>query len=143
MAEPDWLNLDRLAEVEVSSEDPDFPIESALLPGLNDGWRASEAGKQTIRLIFTEPQSLFRIRLEFVETEIERRQEYVLRWSADAGQTFQEIVRQQWNFSPTGSTQEIEDYRIELNQVGILELSIDPDGNDGQAIASLARLQLA
>jgi len=55
---------------------------------------------QTIRLIFDEPQSLRRIALVFEETEIERTQDFVLRWSGDCGGSFQEIVRQQWNFSP-------------------------------------------
>ena len=139
----DWLNLDNIAEVEISSEHADFPVEYALLPGFTSGWRASESGKQTLRLIFIEPQTLHHIRLSFVETKIERQQEYVLRWSSDNGQTFRDIVRQQWNFSPTGSTQETEDHRVELTDVTMLELSITPDTNKGQAIASLAQLRLA
>ncbi|MBK5281000.1 MAG: hypothetical protein JJE16_02805 [Nitrospiraceae bacterium] len=54
----DWLNVERLAEVEMTSEDAAHPIESALLPGQADGWRAAEPGKQTIRLLFTQPQRL-------------------------------------------------------------------------------------
>ncbi len=37
----DWLDLERLAEVEVTSEDPAHPIESALLPNGGPGWRAA------------------------------------------------------------------------------------------------------
>jgi hypothetical protein len=141
--EPDWLNVEDIAEVEITSEDADYPIESALIPGLSSGWRAAGPGEQMIRLIFAYPQPLRRIWLNFVETRIERTQEYVLRWSADGGQSFQEIVRQQWNFSPQGATFETEDHHVELAAVTVLELSIIPDTNGGNAVASLARLQLA
>ena len=50
------------------------------------------------------------IALLFEETEIVRTQEFVLRWSPDGGHSFQEIVRQQWNFSPPNTTSEIEEY---------------------------------
>ena len=30
--EPGWLDLERLAQVEITSEDVDHPIESALIP---------------------------------------------------------------------------------------------------------------
>jgi outer membrane receptor protein involved in Fe transport len=36
------------------------------------------------------------------------------------------IVRQQWNFSPAGSTTEIEDYAVDLDGVSVLELAIQP-----------------
>jgi hypothetical protein len=139
----EWLDIEKLAVVEVTSEDAGFPIESALLPGKASGWRASDPGKQIIRLVFDNSQRLQWIRLNFEELEIERTQEYVLRWSADGGQSYQEIVRQQWNFSPAGATSEIEDYQVELPAVTILELSINPDISDGNALASLAALRLA
>lgn len=139
----EWLNLETLAEVEITSEDTAHPIESALLPNLTSGWRAAGPGTQTIRLIFAYPQRLRRIWLNFVETQSERTQEYILRWSSDGGQTFQEIVRQQWNFSPCGATSETEDHHVELPAVTVLELSITPDTSEAYAIASLAQLRLA
>ena len=138
-----WLDVERLAVVEVSSEDDAFPVESALLPGNGPGWRATEPGKQIIRLVFDNPQNLRRIRLNFEELNIERTQEYVLRWSKDSGQSYQEIVRQQWNFSPEGATSEIEDYHLELPAVTTLELSINPDISGRNALASLKELRLA
>ena len=33
----DWLDLDRLARVEVTSEDPGHPIEAALIPDRGPG----------------------------------------------------------------------------------------------------------
>jgi hypothetical protein len=142
-AEDNWLNLDKLAEVEITSEDPAHPIEAALLAGHPGGWRAATPGKQTIRLLFNEPQQLRRIRLDFYEPEIERTQEYVLRWSRDNGQSFHDIVRQQWHFSPRGATVEQEDHRCNLPIVTVLELSVIPDISGGPAVASLAQLRLA
>lgn len=145
IAPPDrlWLNVGELAEVEITSEDASHPIESALLPGGGSGWRAETPGTQTIRLIFAEPQPLRRIWLKFEETSVERTQEYVLRWSMDRGQSFREIVRQQWNFSPSGSTSEIQDRHVELQAVTMLELIITPDISGRQAYASLVQFRLA
>jgi len=139
----EWLNLEELAEIEITSEDAAHPIEFALLPDQFSGWRAAESGKQTIRLVFDQPQTLQRIRLHFVDTETERTQEYVLRWSSDGGQSFREIVRQQWNFSPEGATSETEELRVALTGVSVIELSIIPDICGGDAFASLAQLRLA
>jgi len=139
----DWLNVEELAEVEITSEDAAHPIESALLTGGTTGWRAATPGKQTIRLLFASPQRLRRIWLNFVETRIGRTQEYILRWSPDGGQSFREIVRQQWNFSPDGATCQTEDHHVELPAVTVLELSIIPDTSGGHALASLEKLRLA
>jgi F5/8 type C domain len=142
-SDEDWLKLEDLAEVEITSEDAAHPIESALLSDRGSGWHAAEPGRQTIRLVFAHPQRLRRIRLSFVETATERTQEYSLRWSADGGRSFREIVRQQWNFSPQGATGETEDHRVDLSGVTVLELSIVPNLSGGNARASLARLRLA
>ena len=137
-----WLDVDSAALVEVTSEENGFPIESALLGGENQGWRAAYPGTQTIRLIFNEPQNLRRIWLDFKDTENERTQEFVLRWSPDSGDSFREIVRQQWNFSPPDSIRETEDYAVELSAVTTLELVIVPDKSGGTARASLASFRV-
>ena len=143
VAEPDWLDLEPLAQVEVTSEEVGFSIEAALIPGRGPGWRAAQPGEQTIRLLFDEPLQLGRVHLVFQEDERERTQEFVLRWSPDGGQTYQEIVRQQYNFSPPGSAREVEDYAVDLKEVTALELKIVPDIKGGSARASLAQLRLA
>jgi hypothetical protein len=137
-----WLNLAHLAQVEVTSEDSAYPIESALIPGAGAGWRASQPGRQTIRLLFDEPQKIKRILLLFREDEQELTQEFVLRWSADEGRTYRELVRQQYNFSPPASVQEEEDYRVDLDGVTALEIVIIPDISGGGRCASLAELKL-
>jgi hypothetical protein len=95
-----WLDLGQIATVEATSEDPRFPIENAF--GSNDGpgWRASQGGKQQIRIIFDKPVSVHRMELCFHEANCERTQEFVLRWSSESGGSVREVVRQQWNFSP-------------------------------------------
>jgi hypothetical protein len=137
-----WLDLDRLAVVEVTSEDKEHPIESALVSGETRGWRAADSGTQTIRLIFDQPQSLIRISLVFEENETERTQEFVLRWSSDGGRSFREIVRQQWNFNLPNSMRESEEYQVALSDVAVLELVIVPDISRGSAHASLKSLRL-
>jgi hypothetical protein len=96
----EWLNIEEIARVEVSSEDPQYPIESAFKGGKSLGWRASQPGEQTIRLFFDEPKDLRRIQLRFSEPLVERIQQFTLRWANSQTAAFGEIVRQQWNFDP-------------------------------------------
>src|SRR5215510_10285109 len=138
-----WLDLERLAQVEITSENAEHPIESALISDRGTGWRAAQPGKQTIRLIFDKPLALERILLRFDEKEQERTQEFVLRWLPEGQQSLREIVRQQYNFSPSTTNQEIEDYRVNLNGVSVVELEIVPDISGGDAHASLAQIRLA
>jgi hypothetical protein len=133
--------IEQLAKVEVTSEDPNFPIESAFLSGEGSGWRAAEKGEQLIRMVFDSPRIIRRIRLEFSERKIERK-EFTLRWSGEPGAPLREIVRQQWSFSPRGSTREVEDYRIDLDSVSVLELAIKPDLNPDNGVATLAEWRL-
>ena len=142
-AEPVWLDLERLAQIEITSEEVGYPIEAALIPGTGSGWRAAQPGEQTIRLLFNKPLRLKRIYLSFQEDEQERTQEFVLRWSPDDGQSYREIVRQQYNFSPPAAAREIEDYNVDLDAVTALELRIVPDISGGSTWASLAQLRVA
>jgi hypothetical protein len=140
--QPDWLGMETSAEAEVTSEDAEFPLESALgiLPG--PGWKAAEPGTQSIRLLFDHPLRVRRIHLEFHEEQRERTQEFVLLWSDDGGKTYREILRQQFNFS-SSATREVEDYLVELDDVSGLELRIIPDLSRREARATLRRLQIA
>src|SRR5438093_4508888 len=137
-----WLDLQSLAQVELTSEDAANPIEAALVPSTGLGWRAAQAGEQTICLLFDELQVVRRIQLLFHEDQHARTQEFVLRWSPDGGQSYREIVRQQYNFSPPGSTSECEDYDVEIDRVTALELTIVPDISGAPVCASLAELRL-
>jgi hypothetical protein len=138
-----WLDIEHAAVVEFTSEDPDYPIESAFVSGEARGWRAAAAGSQIIRLIFDHPQNLRHVSLVFEENETARTQEFVLRWSAEGESPIKEIVRQQWNFSPPETTREVEEYRIELSSVTVVELAINPNIGGGNALASLKNFRLS
>lgn len=140
----DFLDLERLAQVEISSECPEHPVESALL--LNEdsgaGWRAANPGEQTIRVVFDQPCAIERIFLEFEERQQARTQEFVLLGLIDNESAYREILRQQYHFSPPNTTQEIEHYEFKLNRLKALELRIIPDISGGDACATLKKLRL-
>src|SRR5438046_6481075 len=138
-----WLDVERAALVEITSEEKDYPVESAFASGEAQGWRAAEPGGQTIRLVFDQPQRLKQISLVFEEKETGRTQEFVLRWSSDGGTSFREIVRQQWNFSPAETIREVEEYQVELSNVTVLELTIVPNTSGGIDRGSLKSLRLS
>jgi hypothetical protein len=143
--EGDWLDLEEIAQVELTSEDPAFPIENALGNKETTGWRAAGPGPQVIRLLFERPQTIRRIQVQFVERVSERTQEFAV--LAKQGNDFREVLRQQWNFSPHRTEEEIEDYKVELDGVVALELKIDPDRShdpkQSKHVASLQQLRLA
>jgi hypothetical protein len=138
-----WLDLTQLAALEVTSESDSHPIESAILHDAKGGWCAAAPGKQTIRIVFDEPQSLARVLLVFEEHVVARSQEFVLRWRADGHRDYRDIVRQQWNFSPPDTIREVEDYRVQLSKAKALELVIWPDIGGKVALASLLEMRLA
>ncbi len=121
-----WLDLEKIARVEVSSEDELFPVEHALVQRVSTGWRASVPGPQVIRLLFDEAVAVRRIQVHVVERAAERSQEFAIFAGHGVGE-MREVVRQQFTFSPGGSTEEVEDYRVSLEGVRVLELRIDPD----------------
>jgi hypothetical protein len=138
-----WLELEKAAVVEVTSEAEGYPVEGALLNDGQRGWRAGAPGTQTIRLLFDHPQTIRVIRLVFKEDESSRTQEFVLRWLPDGAGSWEDVVRQQWNFSPPNTVQECEEYKVELRSAAALELIISPDISNDGIRASLERLQLS
>ncbi|HEY6374268.1 MAG TPA: hypothetical protein VIX90_01965, partial [Edaphobacter sp.] len=48
----EWLDLEKIAGVEMTSEDPAFPIEGALAEDGTTGWRAAATGPQIVRILF-------------------------------------------------------------------------------------------
>lgn len=135
----EWLDLEKIAQVEISSEDVSMPIEHALGKEAT-GWKAAGTGPQVIRLQFDVPQAIRRIRLHFVDRTVERSQEFAL--LAGSGAELREVVRQQWSFSPQGSTEEVEDYTVELDGVTTIVLKIDPDrSHDPKSSRTYATLQ--
>src|SRR6476660_2557266 len=135
-----WLDLDGFAEVDVSRPKrrcTQSSLHCLLRPQTESSWEAAEPGPQTVRILFDRPQRIDNVLLEFQEFQLARTQEFLLRWSSNGGKSYREIVRQQYNFSPTGRTIQVEDYFVELDGVTALELSIVPDISGGSARASL------
>ena len=137
-----WLDVKAIARVEVTSEDSRYPIESAFEED-GHGWRSAETGEQTITLVFDQPQRIQLIRLCFVDTETERTQRFTLQWSTDHSDALLRLIQQEWNFSPNGSTTEIEDYEVNLTGVRMLQLIVNPEIGEGSAIATMASWRLA
>lgn len=144
--ETNWRDLEKIARVEVSSEDELFPIEHALGRTPSTGWRASSTGPQIIRLLFDEVVNFRKIQVHIIERAAERMQELTILAGAEIS-AMREVVRQQFTFSPGGSTEEIEEFGVELTGVRVLELRIDPDrshdAGHSQNYASLMSLKLA
>jgi len=136
-----WLDLEHLASLEISSEDPAHPFEDALRGEETEGWHSADPGPQTILLKFDQPRSLRRIRLEFRESRVERSQEFAV--SVVTGGQKRQVVRQQFTFSPGGATTEVEDYTVSLPEVSALQLTIDPGRHDQHAYASLQSIAMA
>ena len=135
-----WLDLETLAQVEISSENANFPIEHALGAAATSGWRAATKGPQVIRILFDTPVAVRRIQVHIVDREAERSQEFAI--FADVDGQKRDVVRQQFSFSPGGSTEEIEDYTVDLNAVTMMEMKIDPDrSHDPKASQHYAVLQ--
>ena len=137
-----WLNVDALAQVEVTSEDAAHPIESGLLPGTESGWRAAQPGPQTVRLVFDPPRESS-VAFGVSRRGVERTQQFVLRWSSNGGQSYRRNRRQQYNFSLPPRPASARIILWDLDGVTTLELSIVPDISGGPARASLAQLRLA
>jgi hypothetical protein len=135
-------SLTRGATVEATSEAAEYPLESVFAAAPGPGWRAETSGEQTLRLVFEEPVQIQRIRLAFEDAVADRTQEFELRWCGP-DHVFHHVLRQQWNFSPRGSTRETEDYKVHLDGVQVLELRIQPDITAGDAYASLAAWHLS
>jgi hypothetical protein len=136
----EWRNLVDTVEVELTSEDPDYPIDGALVPDRANRWRAAAPGPQSITLIWSDPIAVRRIRVVFEEQSVPRTQEFVLRAWTRSG--MRDIVRQQFTFSPPGTTVEREEYTTNLDGVTRLELAIVPAIDQVDAIATLSQWRI-
>jgi len=139
----EWLAVVDVAQIELTSEALEHPIESALIEDRGIGWRASQPGEQRIRLIFDRPQHIRQVHLVFEDAEQERLQEFALRASSDRGHTYATIVRQQFFFSPSGATREVEDYVVDLEAITDVELHIIPDRSGRPVFANLRELRIS
>jgi hypothetical protein len=142
---PGEIDIAAVATVLVTSESPEHPIDRAFDALSGPGgtrWVAGEVGEQTVILAFDAPLSIRRVALEVEEMEVPRTQEIQLAVSDDGGQTYRELVRQEYNFSPPGTTFEREDWAVAAGGVTHLRLHIKPDKGGKPCRATITSLGL-
>jgi hypothetical protein len=93
-------------------------------------------------LAFDAPQTLRMLRLEVEERDVSRTQELYVAISRDGGHTYQTLLRQEYNFSPPGTTFEREAWAIPAEGVTHLQLVITPDKGGAPCYATLTTLVL-
>jgi hypothetical protein len=139
------IDVAAVATVLVTSEDPGHPVDHAFDDRRGPGatrWVAGEPGEQTVNLAFDAPQTIRRVVLEVEEHEVARTQEVQLAVSVDGGQTYRELVRQEYNFSPPGTTFEREDWAVNAEGVTHLRLWVKPDKGGKPCRATITSLVL-
>ena len=131
--EPEKMDIAATATVQVTSEDLAYPIEHIFDHRRGPGgsrWVATEPGEQTLVLAFDTPQNLHQIIVEVEEPDVSRTQELWLAVSHDGGQTYRELQRQEYNFSPSGATFEREEWVVMAEGVTHVHLRVKPDKGD-------------
>jgi len=142
---PGEKDIAALATVLVTSEAADHPIEHAFDSRRGPAgscWVAGAPGEQTLILAFDTPQTLRMIRLKVEERDVSRTQELSVAVSRDGGQTYQELRRQEYNFSPPGTTFEREEWAVTAEGVTHLQLVIRPDKGGTPCRATLTTLAI-
>jgi hypothetical protein len=134
-----------IASVWVTSEAANAPIDHVFDQHGGPGgsrWVAAGSGEQRLILAFDTPQTLRTIRLEVEEPEVSRTQVLHLSVSCNGGQTYQELRRQEYTFSPPGTTFEREEWAVTVEGATHLQLVITPDKGGASCRATLTSLAL-
>jgi hypothetical protein len=140
---PGEINVVTAATVLVTSEDPEHPVDHAFDSHRGLGgtrWIAGEPGEQTLIVAFDAPEAVGRVILEVEEPEVVRTQELQLAISSDGGRTYRDVLRQEYNFSPPGTTFEREDWAGSAAGATHLRLQVKPDKGDKPCRATLTSL---
>jgi hypothetical protein len=139
------MEIASIATVWVTSEAVDHPVDYAFDNHRGPGgshWVAAVPGEQRLILAFDQPQTLRTITVEVEELEVSRTQELQVGISFDGGQTFQTLRRQEYTFSPPGTTFEREEWAISVAGVTHLQVVIIPDKGGNPCRATLTTLAL-
>jgi hypothetical protein len=142
---PDIKDIPALATVLMTSETPDHPVDNVFDRRGGPGgtrWVAGTDGEQTLVVAFDQPQAIHRIGVEIEELASSRTQVLSLALSQDGGRTYREHVRQEFNFSPPGTTFEREDWAVPAEHVTHVRLVILPDKGHAPARATLTSLTI-
>jgi hypothetical protein len=139
------LDVASVAAIEYSSEDPAHPVERMLDEHAGPSgsyWAAGQADTtERLVLVFDRPQSVTRLVYAVEEAEHERTQEMHIEASTDGGWAYRRLFVQEYTFSPRGATFEREDFRLELEDVTHLRLTVVPNKR-GSGVAKLTSLRL-
>jgi hypothetical protein len=144
-SQSDAKDIAAIATVWVSSEAADAPIDHVFDQSCGPGgsrWVAAAPGEQRLILAFDTLQTLRTIRLEVEEPEVSRTQVLHLSVSCDGGHTYQELRRQEYTFSPPGTTFEREEWAVTVEGTTHLQLVITPDKGGAPCRATLTSLAL-
>ena len=139
------IEIAAIATVWVTSEADDAPIDHVFDQHRGPGgtrWVAAGPGEQRLILAFDTPQTLRTIRLEVEEPEVSRTQVLHVSVSSDGGQTYQELRRQEYTFSPPGTTFEREEWAVTVEGATHLQVVITPDKGSTPCRATLTALAL-
>lgn len=139
------ISIADTATVLMTSEQPDHPIDHICDGQHGPGstrWIAGQSGDQTIILAFDAARNIDTVGLEIEERDVSRTQELTLATSRDGGQTYREVLRQEFNFSPTGTTFEHEEWRVAAEGVTNLRVWIRPDKGGKPCRATITSLVL-
>ena len=140
------LPLAEIATAFVTSEAIGHPVEYIFDGQQGPGstrWVAGTSGEQTLVLAFDRPQPLHEIGIEIEERDIARTQELDVSLSSDGGETFKEIVRQEYTFSPPGTSFERETWTVHTEPVTHVRLRIKPHKGGGPAPATMTALTVS
>jgi hypothetical protein len=142
---PDLKDIAALATVLVTSESPDYPVDH-LFDG-EDGpggtrWMAAADGEQTLIVAFDAPQSIREVSLETEELHTSRTQVLTLSLSRDGGRAYRELLRQEFTFSPSGTTFERENWSVPAEGVTHLRITVQPDKGLSPCRATLTSLTI-
>jgi hypothetical protein len=139
------LNVAAGATIAYSSEEPAHPVDCMFDgrdgPGGTFWESARENTTETLLIEFDHRQIISRLIFEAEERERERTQEVRLEASSDGGDSFRQLLNQEFVFSPRGATFQREDLRIGLVDISHLRLTIVPNKN-GSGRAKLTSLRL-
>jgi hypothetical protein len=139
------IDITAVATVIVTSEDPVHPIDHVFNKHNQTEpcrWIAANPGEQCVILEFDKPQTIHQIALEIEERDVQRSQELTISISSDGGRNYQELIRQEYNFSPPGTTWERETWSVPATRVSHLCLQIKPDKSGKPCRATLTSLLL-
>jgi hypothetical protein len=132
-----WVDLDGAADVTIVAGGRRTPRSSTKV------WTTECSGEQTIEIRFHRPTPVRRVRLVSTEYRQSRTQETTVWASLQRGERHREIVRRQFRFSPSGATEDIEEYVVELEQVSAIHVRLVPSVDGQSAVARVSELHVA